>query len=84
MKSINTTSLKSDIHYSEWDDIGNYIRKSILQSNDLDYCYKMGYDCELNGANEINCHFSIFSTEEKMHEWEHGKIDARKKMNLMK
>jgi hypothetical protein len=40
------------------------------------YAYKMGVDYAKNGATQKNCHFSIFSTEEKMKAWEKGKKDG--------
>lgn len=40
---------------------------------DADYAYEMGKDCAINGANETNCHFSIFSTPENTKAWEKGK-----------
>lgn len=41
-----------------------------------DYAYDKGYDCGVNGANEDNCHFAIFSTPENTKAWEEGKRDA--------
>lgn len=35
-------------------------------------CYDLGYDAAVNGANEVNCHFGIFSTRERTSEWERG------------
>ena len=40
-------------------------------------CFAMGYDCEMNGADEKNCHFSLFSSPEKTKAWESGKEKAR-------
>lgn len=34
--------------------------------------YKHGFDAGKHGSNEINCHFSIFSTVEKKNDWEKG------------
>jgi hypothetical protein len=39
----------------------------------LQYAYRMGHDCGLNGPNKTNCHFRIFSTREFTNEWERGK-----------
>lgn len=41
-------------------------------------CYTMGYDCGLNGADEKNCHFSLFSSLENTKAWEAGKTQAEK------
>jgi len=41
-----------------------------------DECYKAGFDCGLNGPNKNNCHFSFFTTHEKMKEWEKGRKEA--------
>ena len=40
-------------------------------------CFAMGYDCEMNGADEKNCHFSLFSSPENTKAWESGKEKAR-------
>ena len=39
-------------------------------------CFAMGYDCEMNGADRKNCHFSLFSSPEKTKAWEAGKAKA--------
>ena len=38
--------------------------------------YQAGYDCGKNGANTKNCHFTLFSSPDKMAEWERGKRAA--------
>lgn len=38
--------------------------------------YSYGFDCEVNGANQTNCHFSIFSSKENTKAWEQGKKAA--------
>ncbi len=38
----------------------------------------MGYDSVLNGANEINCSYRIFSKPELTRAWEEGKAQAEK------
>lgn len=48
----------------------------ISPSRSIEYAYKMGIDCVINGTNEINCHFSIFSSSENTNAWEQGKRDA--------
>lgn len=40
--------------------------------------YQMGYDCAINGANTTNSHFSLFSTPEKLKEWQRGREDGMK------
>jgi hypothetical protein len=45
-------------------------------SRSLEYAYNMGIDYVLNGANETNCHFSIFMSPENVRAWERGKTDA--------
>ncbi len=45
---------------------------------DMEYAYEMGRDCGINGANETNCHFAIFSSPENTTAWERGKRDAGK------
>ena len=39
-------------------------------------CYAMGYDCGINGATEVNCHFSLFSSKANTRAWETGKKQA--------
>lgn len=46
--------------------------------------YKAGYDCEMHGANVINCNFRLFATPEKTKDWEQGKIDGEKEMDKIK
>ncbi|MBN4061708.1 hypothetical protein JYU20_00740 [Bacteroidales bacterium AH-315-I05] len=36
------------------------------------YEYRMGIDAAKNGSNTTNCHLSLFSTPEKMREWQKG------------
>ncbi len=43
--------------------------------------YSRGYDYGLNGANEENCHFSIFSSVENTKEWERGNADGKQERN---
>jgi hypothetical protein len=38
--------------------------------------YQMGYDCGLNGPNEINSRFRLFARPELTEAWEQGKADA--------
>jgi hypothetical protein len=42
----------------------------------IEYSFNMGYDCGIHGANETNCHFSIFFSKEATHAWELGKYKA--------
>ena len=37
-----------------------------------DEAYKRGYDSEMNGANDFNCHYSIFLNKESMLSWQCG------------
>ena len=50
--------------------------KMLPPKADIEYAYNMGLDCGKNGANETNCHFSIFSNPQNTKEWERGKHDA--------
>ena len=38
----------------------NEILRFIVSKKSKDVAYAMGIDCSINGANEHNCHFSIF------------------------
>lgn len=46
-----------------------------------EHAYNMGYDCAINGADDINCHFSIFSTTENTKAWANGKKDGENEKN---
>ena len=46
--------------------------------------YGHGYDCGINGANETNFHFSIFSSTENTKAWEQGKKAALGKAEVKK
>jgi len=50
--------------------------KNTLPVFDIHHCYRLGYDCGLNGSNTTNCHFAVFATPEKTKAWEQGKADA--------
>jgi len=54
--------------------------KDAQASVDEDYAEQMGYDAGINGANEMNSHFAIFSSPEYTKAWERGKrrADAEK------
>ena len=41
--------------------------------SDIVNAYEMGKDYGKNGATELNCHFSIFTTVEGTEAWERGK-----------
>ena len=41
----------------------------------LDRAYRMGKDCARKGANETNCHFTLFVSHESTKAWEQGKRD---------
>jgi len=43
--------------------------------------FAMGYDCEVNGPNERNCHFSLFAKPEYTKAWEDGKKQAQTEAN---
>lgn len=43
---------------------------------DLAYAYEQGYDCGMNGPNETNSHYAIFSQPQYTKEWERGKAQA--------
>ena len=49
-----------------------------IPSPDEKVCFAMGYDSEVNGADEKNCHFSLFSSVERTRAWERGKAQAVK------
>lgn len=40
--------------------------------------YKGGFDSVVNGADESNCNFSLFSTPQLKREWEHGVSEGKK------
>lgn len=49
-----------------------------IPKSDEKVCFAMGYDSEMNGADEKNCHFSLFSSVERTRAWERGKAQAVK------
>ncbi len=59
----------------EYEDCIRRINRKIVSEK---YAFDMGVDCARNGANEKNCHFSIFSTPENTKAWEKGKKDEEK------
>lgn len=52
------------------------LKQFLPPHHSTEHAYKMGYDYEMNGANETNCHFSIFSSKENATAWEAGKREA--------
>jgi len=56
--------------------VDTLVSKLVVPKRTKNYAYRMGYRCGVNGADETNCHFSIFSTPENTKEWERGKNDA--------
>ena len=45
---------------------------------EMEFAYDMGFDCAVNGANEINSNFKIFNTPENTKAWENGIRDGQK------
>ena len=58
------------MEYSEY--LPSYVKA------EMDFAYKMGFDCAVNGANAINSNFKIFNTPENTKAWEEGKRDGQK------
>jgi ribosome modulation factor len=58
----------------------DYLKQFIadLPTRDEKLCFAMGYDCGMNGADEKNCHFSLFSSPANTKAWEAGKAQAEK------
>lgn len=40
--------------------------------------FALGYDSVISGANEENCHFSIFMRKENTQAWERGAAEAKR------
>lgn len=38
-----------------------------------DEAFRAGYDCAVNGADTVNCHFRFFATPDLTRAWENGK-----------
>jgi len=49
------------------------ISKFMAPKKTEEEAYLAGVDCAKNGPNTENCHFSFFSSVEKMQAWERGK-----------
>lgn len=56
-----------------------------IYSDEEQSAYDAGYSAAIDGSDTTNCHFSIFSTPEKMKAWESGKqngdVAAKDKTN---
>lgn len=48
------------------------LRRIVTGESDVLHAFEMGMDYRRNGASELNCHFSIFATEEGVEAWERG------------
>lgn len=48
----------------------------IANTPTLEFCYQMGRDYAINGANEENCHFLLFGSAEMTKAWERGRDEA--------
>ena len=48
------------------------LRRIVTGESDRVHAFEMGMDYRRNGASELNCHFSIFTTEEGVEAWERG------------
>lgn len=57
-------------------DVLNFIKEANKYRGNLKKCYEMGFDAGLNGANEENCHFSLFATREMTDAWTQGTKDG--------
>ena len=51
-----------------------------LQLPERQEAFVLGYNSVLDGANEENCHFSIFTLEENTKAWEAGAAEAKRFM----
>jgi ribosome modulation factor len=60
--------------YAVFERIENLVREMPTRNEKI--AYAIGYDCGMNGADEKNCHFSIFSSQENTKAWEAGKKQA--------
>jgi len=56
--------------------ISNLVAQLVPTGRTMQQAYELGFDCGKNGANETNCHFSIFARPEYTKAWELGKADA--------
>ena len=63
------------------DELQNLIARLTPPKRDIEYAYKMGYDCGKNGATETNCHFAIFSSPENTAAWDRGERDANQSIH---
>ena len=58
--------------------------KKLYDDNELQCCYKRGFECGLNGANILNPNYTFFSTEERRDAWERGYRNGRKARGVFK
>ncbi len=67
-------ALKNLAEYAGKDEVEKARLVRVLENkSDVLHAYEMGVDYRLNGASELNCHFSIFTTVEGVEAWEKGK-----------
>ncbi len=52
--------------------------KRIYDDSQLQKCYEMGYDAGLKGVNNINTHFSLFTSPNRLKAWERGSKQGKK------
>lgn len=55
--------------------------KYVRHTSDVteEHAEAMGRDCSINGANDKNCHFSLFANPTLTRAWERGKSEGRTK-----
>ncbi len=52
--------------------------RSLTGESDVIHAYEMGLSYHKNGPDEINCHFSLFTTTVTTEAWEKGFEDGKK------
>ncbi len=66
-------ALKNLADYAGKDEVEKARLVRVLEGKtELLHAFEMGVDYRQNGASELNCHFSIFSTVEGVEAWEKG------------
>lgn len=68
---------------------GNFQKGINMEKNNFNYidtteAYNRGFDCGLNGVNDHNSNFRIFSTPENTKAWEKGKSEGKKTILIPK
>jgi len=55
--------------------------KNTPDADELDYAFRMGKDSALNGASQVNSHYTIFWHPDMTKSWERGNAEGKSLVN---